>query len=71
MDKFSIPMTSEQESDIIDSQLYGSPWGFTIGEHDYLNKQLSERGLKWKDYTHYFDTRNYVHVFTLKEERVI
>lgn len=64
---FTIPMSEDQESDVIDGQLYNLPWGFTVGENDYINTQFQERGLKREDYTHSFDTRNYNHVFTLKE----
>lgn len=34
---FTIPMSEDQESDAIDGQLYNLPWGFTVGENDYLN----------------------------------
>lgn len=67
MKKFSMPMSEDQEADVVDGQLYNLPWGFSVGEIAYLERELKERGLLWSDYIHSFDVRNYVHVFTLKE----
>jgi Na+/melibiose symporter-like transporter len=38
-------MSEGQESDVIDGQLYNLPWGFTVGEIAYLERELKERSV--------------------------
>jgi hypothetical protein len=48
--QISIPFSKSQWDLMVDSQIYGSPWGKELGENEYIQKEIEKLGYKKFDY---------------------
>jgi len=58
-----VPYSADQADAHIDSCLYGLPYGFCLGEYDYIDNYLKAKGYDPKDFRHEkLDDINYTHI---------
>lgn len=62
-----IPYSSDQYNALVDSCLYGIPYGFCLGERDEIQKEMKKLGLDMKEYEYVdMDDKNYQHILRKK-----